>query len=289
MISRVGVVGAGLMGAGIAESCARAGLDVIVAEVCLATAETGLRRIGSCLDRACRDGSLTQAGRAAAEQHILVTDDFGKLSDREIVVEALTDDEHVKALMFARLDGIVTNPDAILASSTSSVPIMKLGMATMRPQQVIGLRLVRRAPAPDVVELLPSLLTSAATRQRAEEFAIHVAGHRTVRSRDPADSIMNALLVQYLLSAIRMVESGVASAEEIDGGMVRGCAHPIGPLKLADLIGLDTTKSIAESFYAKFNEPFYSPPPLLSRMVEAGLLGRKSGEGFHEYAACRSA
>ena len=279
------MIGAGPTGSEIAELCARAGLDVIVAEACLATAETGRQSITSRLDRARRGGSLTQAARVAAEQRIQITDDFGKLSDREIVVEALTDDEHVKALIFARLDGIVTNPDTILASSTPSVPIMRLGMATARPQQVIGLRLVRQAQAPDAVELLPSLLTSAVTRQRTEEFAIHVAGHRAVHSREPADSVLNALLVQYLLSAIRMVESGLASAEEIDGGMVRGCAHPIGPLKLADLIGLDTTKAIAESFYAEFNEPFYSPPPLLSRMVEAGLLGRKSGEGFHEYAA----
>ena len=279
------MIGAGPTGSEIAELCARAGLDVIVAEACLAMAETGRQRISSRLDRAQRDGSLTHTGRVAAQQRIQITDDFGMLSEREIVVEALSDDEHIKALVFARLDEIITNPDAILASSSPSVPIMRLGMATVRPHQVIGLRLVRRSPAPDVVELLPSLLTSEITRQRAEEFAIHVAGHRAVRSRDPADSVLNALLVQYLLSAIRMVESGVASAEEIDGGMVRGCAHLIGPLKLADLIGLDTTKAIAESLYAEFNEPFYSPPPLLSRMVEAGLLGRKSGEGFHEYAA----
>lgn len=279
------MVGAGLMGSGIAEVCVRAGLDVIVAEANLAMAETGWQRIGSSLDRACRDGRLNLADRVAAEQRILVTDDFGKLGDREIVVEAVTEDEHVKALVFARLDEIVTDPDAILVSSTPSVPIIKLGMATRRPQQVIGLHFVNRAPVLDIVELVPSLLTSAATRQRTEEFAIRVLGKPAVRSPDQVDFTVNALLVPYLLLAIRMVESGFASAEDIDSGMVWGCAHPIGPLRLADLIGLDTMKSIAESLYAEFNEPFYSPPPLLSRMVDGGLLGRKSGGGFHEYAA----
>jgi 3-hydroxybutyryl-CoA dehydrogenase len=285
VISRIGVVGAGLLGSGIAEACVRAGLDVIVAEANLATAETGWKRIGSCLDRACRDGRLTLVDRMAAEQRLLVTDDFGRLSDREIVVEAVTEDEHIKTLMFARLGEIVTNPAAILVSSTSSVPIIKLGMATRRPQQVIGLRFVNRAPLSDLAELVPSLLTSAATRQRAEEFAIRVLGKPAVPSQDQADLTGTALLVPYLLLAIRMVESGFASAEDIDSGMVRGCAHPMGPLQLADLIGLDTMKSIAESLYAEFKEPFYSPPPLLARMVDGGRLGRKSGRGFHTYAA----
>jgi 3-hydroxybutyryl-CoA dehydrogenase len=285
VISRIGVVGAGLTGSGIAEVCVRAGVDVIVAEANLATAEAGWQRIGSSLDRACRDGQLTLMDRVAAEQRILVTDDFGKLGDREIVIEAVTEDEHVKALVFARLDELVTDPDAILVSSTSSVPIIKLGMATRRPQQVIGLRFVSGAPVPDLVELVPSLLTSAATRQRAEEFAIRIFGERAVRSQDQADFTGTALLVPHLLLAIRMVESGFASAEDIDSGMVGGCAHPMGPLRMADLIGLDTMKSIAESLYAEFKEPFYSPPPLLARMVDGGLLGRKSGGGFHQYAA----
>lgn len=283
------MVGAGLTGSGIADACVRAGLDVILAEANLATAEAGWQRIGSSLDRACRDGQLTLVDRVAAEQRLLVTDDFGMLSDREIVVEAVTEDEHVKVLVFARLDEIVTDPDAILVSSTSSVPIIKLGMATRRPQQVIGLRFAKSAPVPDLVELVPSLLTSAATRRRAEEFATRALGKPTVHSHDQADFVATALLVPYLLQAIRMVESGFASAEDIDSGMVRGCAHPIGPLQLADLIGLDTMKSIAESLYAEFKEPFYSPPPLLERMVDGGLLGRKSGGGFHSYATAAGA
>jgi 3-hydroxybutyryl-CoA dehydrogenase len=174
---------------------------------------------------------------------------------------------------------------AILASNTSSIPIMKLGMATQRPEQVIGIHFFNPVPVLRLVELVTSLLTAPATTDQAEAFATGVLGKRVIKSQDRAGFIVNALLVPYILSAIRMLESGFASAEDIDLGMVEGCNHPMGPLHLADLIGLDTTMAVAESLYTEFKEPLYAPPPLLSRMVEAGLLGRKAGRGFYDYSA----
>jgi 3-hydroxybutyryl-CoA dehydrogenase len=161
---------------------------------------------------------------------------------------------------------------------------MKLGMATQRPSQVVGVHFFNPVPVLKLVELVPSLLTSGDTISRAVEFAEGTLRKKVIRSNDRAGFIVNALLVPYILSAVRMMESGYASAEDIDLGMVEGCAHPMGPLRLADLIGLDTIVAIAESLYAEFKEPLYAAPPLLSRMVDAGLLGRKAGRGFYDYA-----
>ncbi len=191
--------------------------------------------------------------------------------------------EDPKVEVFAALDKVVVAEDAILASNTSSIPIMKLAMATERPSSVVGLHFFNPVPVLRLVELVSSLLTAPETAARAEEFATGALDKRVVRSKDRAGFIVNALLVPYLLSAIRMLESGFATAEDIDAGMVEGCAHPMGPLALTDLIGLDTTLAVAESLYAEFKEPLYAPPPLLSRMCEAGLLGRKSGRGFYDY------
>jgi 3-hydroxybutyryl-CoA dehydrogenase len=198
-------------------------------------------------------------------------------------VEAVAEQEAVKAEVFTRLDKILVRPDAILASNTSSIPIMKLAMSTGRPEQVIGIHFFNPVPVLPLVELIPSLLTSPATIERATAFAAEMLGKTVVRAQDRAGFVVNALLIPYLLSAIRMFESGFAAAEDIDEGMVHGCAHPMGPLRLTDLIGLDTTKAVAESMYAEFKEPLYAPPPLLLRMVDAGLYGRKSGRGFYDY------
>jgi 3-hydroxybutyryl-CoA dehydrogenase len=283
-ISRVGVVGAGLMGSGIAEVCARAGLDVLVSEVTAAALEAGRTRVTKSLDRGVRNGKLSEADRDAAVSRLTFTTDLGDFADREFVVEAVAEHEPTKLEVFATLDKVVTAPDAVLASNTSSIPIMKLAMATKRPQQVVGVHFFNPVPVLKLVELIPSLLTGEDTQTRAEEFVTTALGKTVVRSQDRAGFVVNALLIPYLLSAIRMFESGFASAEDIDNGMVLGCAHPMGPLALTDLIGLDTTKAVAESMYAEFKEPLYSPPPLLLRMVDAGLLGKKSGRGFHEYA-----
>jgi 3-hydroxybutyryl-CoA dehydrogenase len=286
-IERVGVVGAGLMGSGIAEVCARAGLDVVVREVDAAACERGQSRIVGSLDRGVRNGKITEAERDAAVARLTFTTDFADMADRELVVEAVIEDEALKTDVFRALDKYVTDPQAILASNTSSIPIMKLGIATGRPEQVIGIHFFNPVPVLKLVELVTSLLTSPATSERAQAFAADVLHKRVIRSQDRAGFVVNALLIPYILSAIRMMESGFATAEDIDTGMVEGCNHPMGPLRLADLIGLDTTMAVAESLYAEFKEPLYAAPPLLSRMVEAGLLGRKSGRGFYDYAGGR--
>jgi len=280
---RVGVVGCGLMGSGIAEVCARAGLDVVVSEVNEHTLVAGRTRIETSLGRAVRSGKLDETARDAALARMRFTSDLAEFADRQLVVEAVAENEEIKTQVFTTLDKVVTDPEAIFASNTSSIPIMKLGMATSRPQQVIGIHFFNPVPVLKLVELVPSLLTGEATKERADAFVEDVLGKEVILSQDRAGFVVNALLVPYLLSAIRMLESGFASAEDIDTGMVQGCAHPMGPLALTDLIGLDTTKAIAESMYAEFKEPLYSAPPLLLRMVDAGLLGKKSGRGFYDY------
>jgi 3-hydroxybutyryl-CoA dehydrogenase len=282
-IERVGVVGCGLMGSGIAEVCARAGLDVTVREVDAGAAEAGQQRVTGSLDRGLRSGKLSEEERDAALARLRWTTDLADLADRQLVVEAVVEDEGLKAEVFSALDKVVEADDAVLASNTSSIPIMKLGMATQRPAQVVGIHFFNPVPVLRLVEVVTSLLTSPETAERASSFATDVLEKRVIRSQDRAGFIVNALLVPYILSAIRMLESGFASADDIDTGMVEGCHHPMGPLHLADLIGLDTTTAVAESLYTEFKEPLYAPPPLLSRMVEAGLLGRKAGRGFYDY------
>ncbi|OLF19460.1 3-hydroxybutyryl-CoA dehydrogenase [Actinophytocola xanthii] len=284
-IERVGVVGCGLMGSGIAEVCARAGLSVVVNEVGEDALAAGRARVERSLARAVRNGKLDDQGRDAALGRIRFSPDLDELADRQLVVEAVAEHEQVKTEVFTALDKVVADPDAIFASNTSSIPIMKLGMATSRPQQVIGIHFFNPVPVLKLVELVPSLLTGEPTKERARAFAESTLGKQVILSQDRAGFVVNALLVPYLLSAIRMLESGFASAEDIDTGMVQGCAHPMGPLALTDLIGLDTTKAIAESMYAEFKEPLFSPPPLLLRMVDAGLLGKKSNRGFYDYTS----
>lgn len=282
-IERIGVVGCGLMGSGIAEVCARAGREVVVVESSRAAADAGRGRITASLDRAAAAGKLSGEERDAALARISTTTDMDLMADRDLVVEAVAEDEAAKLAVFARLDATVQRRDAILATNTSSIPVIRLAAATARPEHVVGLHFFNPVPVLPLVELVPSLLTGESTARRAEEFASGVLGKQVVRARDRAGFIVNALLVPYLLAAVRMVESGTASVQDIDRGIVLGCAHPLGPLALTDLIGLDTTQAIAESMYEEFREPLYAPPPLLARMVDAGLLGRKSGRGFHTY------
>lgn len=283
-LSRVGVVGCGLMGSGIAEVCARAGMDTVVVEQDAAALEAGRRRVERSLGRGVSSGKLTEERRREVGAAIAYTVDYERLSDRELVVEAVHEDERLKFDVFRHIDGLLQSPDAVIASNTSSVPIMKIAMATARPDRVIGLHFFNPVPVLRLVELVPSLLTSEETVRVIEDFAVGQLGKRSIRCQDRAGFVVNALLIPYLLSAIRMLESGFASAEDIDTGMIEGCAHPMGPLALADLIGLDTTSAVAQSLYEEFKEPLFAAPPLLNRMVEAGLLGRKSGRGFYTYA-----
>ena len=284
-IQRVGVVGCGLMGSGIAEAAARAGLDVRVVDLDLASLERGRERISGSIARAQKAGKLSEPDARAAIARIEYAADIGSLSDRQLVVEAVVESEPEKVTVFEMLDKVVEAPDAVLASNTSSIPIMKLAMATGRPSQVMGIHFFNPVPVLPLVELVTSLLTSDETVQTAERFATEQLGKQVIRSQDRAGFIVNALLIPYILSAVRMLESGFATADDIDLGMVKGCAHPMGPLALADLIGLDTTMAVANSLYQEFKEPLYAPPPLLARMVEAGLLGRKSDRGFYDYKA----
>ncbi|MEU6172275.1 3-hydroxybutyryl-CoA dehydrogenase [Streptantibioticus parmotrematis] len=281
---RVGVVGGGQMGAGIAEVCARAGLDTVVCEANADATSAARERIARSLDQAVARGKADAGDRDAALARLSFTADLDDLADRELVVEAVVEDAEVKTEVFRRLDKIVRDPDAILATNTSAIPVMRLGMATGRADHVVGLHFFNPVPVLPLVEIVTSLHTGADTLARVEEFATGVLGKTAIRSQDRAGFVVNALLIPYLLAAIRMAESGFATASDVDAGMELGCAHPMGPLKLADLIGLDTVASIADSLYAEFKEPSYAPPPLLSRMVEAGLLGRKTGRGFHTYS-----
>ncbi|WP_277987711.1 3-hydroxybutyryl-CoA dehydrogenase [Nocardioides aromaticivorans] len=280
-MQRVGVVGGGLMGSGIAEVSARAGKDVIVVESSAAAVDAARNRLEASLKRAESRGKIESADAVLA--NIRVVDDLTELADRDMVIEAIIEDEQAKTDLFRRLDEIVTSPEAILASNTSSIPIMKLAVATKRPTHVLGVHFFNPVPVLKLVELVPSLMTAEATTERARGFVQDDLGKNAIDCQDRAGFVVNALLIPFILSAIRMLESGFATAEDIDQGFVLGAAHPQGPLALADLIGLDTTRAIAESLYEEFKEPLYTAPPLLNRMVEAGLLGRKTGRGFYTY------
>ncbi|MFB8438834.1 3-hydroxybutyryl-CoA dehydrogenase [Streptomyces niveus] len=284
-ISRLGVVGCGLMGSGIAEVAALRGLDVTVAESAPGLAAAGRDRVTASLDRRLRRGTLTEADRDRALARLTFTHDLGDLADRQLVVEAVAENRETKAEIFRQLDKTVTDPHAVLATNTSSIPVVDLAVATTRASQVVGLHFFNPVPVQRLVEVIPALTTSADTVARAREFAARGLGKEVIQAPDRSGFVVNALLVPYLLAAIRMVESGTARPEDIDSGMELGCAHPMGPLRLLDLIGLDTAQAVADSMYEEFKEPLYAAPPLLRRMVAAGHLGRKSGHGFYAYDA----
>ncbi|NXY99762.1 3-hydroxybutyryl-CoA dehydrogenase [Streptomyces sp. BR123] len=282
-ISRVGIVGGGLMGAGIAEVCARAGLDTVVCEADAALARAARERVAVSLERAVQRGKLDRFSAEDALARLVFSADLDDLADRQLVIEAVTEDADTKTAVFAALDKVVADPGAILATNTSALPVMRLGRATSRADRVVGLHFFNPVPVLPLVEVVSSLHTARATRDAVAGFARDTLGKNPVHSRDRSGFVVNALLVPYLLSAIRMAESGFATAADIDTAMQLGCAHPMGPLRLADLIGLDTVAAIAEALYEEFKEPLHAPPPLLRRMVQAGLLGRKTGRGFHTY------
>lgn len=281
-IERVGVIGGGLMGSGIAEVCARAGNDVMVHEVDPATAEAAMARIGKSLERAVEREKLTSSDRDSILSRIVVTTDIGDQADRQLVIEAATENESLKRQIFTDLDDILEDPSALLASNTSSIPITRLAAATRRPENVVGLHFFNPVPVMALVELVTTVKTAEETASVAHEYAESL-GKTVILAKDRAGFVVNMLLVPYMLSAIRMFESGVASAEDIDTGMRLGANHPMGPLELTDFVGLDTTKFVADVLFDEFKEPLYASPPLLTRMVEAGLHGRKAGAGFYTY------
>jgi 3-hydroxybutyryl-CoA dehydrogenase len=279
----VGVVGGGTMGAGIAEVCARHECEVVVLEVSDVALDAARARVETSLGRGVRSGRLTEEERDATLARVSWTTSFEDLADRELVIEAAPEVEALKLDIFRTLDAVV-QPGAVLASNTSSIPLVKMAAVTKRPHQVVGVHFFNPVPVLPLVEIVESLLTDAETLVAVTDFAEKRLGKQTIRSKDRAGFVVNALLIPYLLSAIRMFESGFASAADIDQGMVKGCAHPMGPLALADLIGLDTCAAVAQSMYEEFKEPLFAAPPLLLRMCEAGLLGRKNGQGFFSYS-----
>jgi 3-hydroxybutyryl-CoA dehydrogenase len=280
---RIGVVGGGLMGSGIAEVCARAGVDVTVLEADESRASRSREAVTKSLERGVRAGKLGESDREEALERLAFTTALDDLDGADAAIEAIIEDETAKREMFKKLDELL--PDAsFLASNTSSVPIMKLGAETSQPHRVLGLHFFNPVPVLPLVEIVTSIMTTPDTVDRARSFAEETLGKQCIDSQDRAGFVVNALLIPYLLSAIRMYESGFASKEDIDKGMVLGCAHPMGPLHLADLIGLDTLLAVSESLYEEFRDPSSVAPALLNRMVEAGLLGRKAGRGFYEYA-----
>ncbi|MEU6381796.1 3-hydroxybutyryl-CoA dehydrogenase [Streptomyces sp. NPDC046909] len=283
-VTRLGVVGCGLMGSGIAEVAALSGIDVRVAEATPDAAESGRRRLTASLDRGVLRGKLGEEQRHQALAHLSFTHDLGDLADRQFVIEAVAENRGIKTDVLGALDKTLEDSTAILATNTSSLPIVDLAVATARPAQVIGMHFFNPVPVQQLVEVIPALTTSQATLQRTRDLVARL-GKRAIQAPDRSGFVVNALLVPYLLSAIRMVESGAARPEDIDQGMELGCAHPMGPLRLLDLIGLDTAQAVAESMYEEFKEALYAPPALLRRMVAAGHLGRKSGRGFYTYDA----
>jgi 3-hydroxybutyryl-CoA dehydrogenase len=283
-VARIGVVGTGVMGAGLAEAYARAGLDVRVIASGATSARTGADRVARSLAAGVRRGRITEDEAASVRDRIGFGTDLTELGDRDLVIEAVPENESLKLEIFGMVDKVVEDDLAILASNTSSIPITRLARATVRPGRVVGMHFFNPVPAMPLVELTGSLHTDDAVLHRAHDFLERTLGKEVVRSRDRAGFVVNALLIPYLLSAARMLESGFADAADIDRGMTMGCGHPMGPLALCDLIGLDVVAAVAGALWEEFKEPHYAPPSLLLRMVEGGLLGRKNGRGFFSYS-----
>ncbi|MQA91409.1 MAG: 3-hydroxybutyryl-CoA dehydrogenase [Gemmatimonas sp.] len=281
-IERVAVVGGGLMGSGIAEVCARADLDVVLVEQDSEAAAAAKLALESSIEEAVQRAKLSPERAEAALGRVVASDDLADVEGCNAVIEAVVENEDVKREVFAELDSRL--PDAkFLATNTSSVPITKIAAATRRPESVLGLHFFNPAPVMPLVEVVNSIVTAPETLEAGREFVTGRLGKDTIDSQDRPGFVVNALLVPFLLSAIRMYESGFASRESIDRGMILGCAHPMGPLALSDLIGLDTLVAVAESLYEQSRDPAAVVPPIVNRMVESKQLGRKSGRGFYDY------
>jgi 3-hydroxybutyryl-CoA dehydrogenase len=280
-IEQVGIVGAGFMGTGIAEAVARAGLDVRLHEPSPAPLERSRERLEESVAGAVARGKLTDHEAGALKQRVHWTTNREDLAGCDLAIEAVTEDAAVKDPVFRRLDAVL-GPEAMIASNTSSIPIAELAAHTERRDRVLGLHFFSPAPVMRLVEVVVGIDTSPETVGRAEAFVERI-GKRPIRTKDRSGFIVNMLLVPYLMAGMRMYEEGFATREAIDEGMRLGCGHPMGPLELADFVGLDVLYAVCESLYEEFKRPEYAPPPLLKRLVVAGHHGRKSGRGFYEY------
>ncbi len=280
-ISKVGIVGSGIMGSGLAEVAARAGYDVVVRSRTQEGADAVFQKVGDGLARHVAKERMTAEERQAILDRISVTDHLGRLAECDLVIESVVEDLAVKRELFAELEQIV-KPDAILATNTSTLPIVEMAIATQRPDQVCGIHFFNPAPAMKLVEVIKPITASDDTIKAALAFATQ-CGKDPVQVEDRAGFVVNALLFPYLNNAVRMLEMGTASMDDIDTAMMGGCNFPMGPFALLDLVGLDTSLSILDALYDEFRDPNYAAVPTLRRMVAAGHLGRKSGQGFRSY------
>ena len=281
-IGIIGVIGVGTMGSGVVEVAARSGLQVVAREATPELVEAGRSRVEKSMDRGVARGKLDEAARDATSAAITWTTDLGDLAGCDLVLEAVPETLPLKLEIFGVLDQVL-DPSAIMATNTSSIPIIDVAMGTSRPQRVLGMHFFNPATVMKLVEVISTQLTAPEVTEAVTSFATDTLGKRVVAAPDRAGFVVNKLLVPYICQAIEMYESGHASASDIDDAMKLGAGHPMGPLTLADLIGLDVCLFTAESLYAEYAERFHAPPPLLRRMVAAGRLGRKTGRGFYEY------
>jgi 3-hydroxybutyryl-CoA dehydrogenase len=280
-IKKVGVVGGGLMGSGIAQTAAQAGYDVLMAEVSQELLDRGIGRVEGAWKMLSGKGRITDKQAHEYRGRFRGTLDLEEFSDRDLVIEAIIENQDEKRKLFAQLDKI-TPKRAILASNTSSLPIIEMAAATGRPAQVAGLHFFNPAPVMKLVEIVRTIESSDETVEELRGFAQSL-GKTPIIAKDTAGFVVNFLLIPYMLSAVRMYENGLATKEDIDTGMKLGCGYPMGPFQLLDYVGLDTTLYAAEAIYKEYPDPAYAPPTLLRRMVQAGRMGMKSGKGFFEY------
>ncbi len=281
-IRTVGVCGAGLMGSGIAQTCASAGFNVILMEVAQEPLSRGLAVITKSLDKFVEKGKVSQADRDATIGRLKTTTQVGDLAKCDLVIEAIVENVEIKATLFRQLDELLT-PNAILCTNTSSLCVVELAAKTTRPNKIAGLHFFNPVPIMKLVEVVKTIATTQDTIDTLFDFAKKL-GKEPILAQDTPGFVVNRLLVPYLLYAIRVYEQGLATKEDIDKGMRLGCGYPMGPFELLDFVGLDTTYYIAEIMFDEFKDPMMAAPPLLKRMVLAGHYGRKSGKGFYDYA-----
>jgi 3-hydroxybutyryl-CoA dehydrogenase len=281
-ISRLGIIGSGIMGSGIAEVAAKAGVEVVLRSRKQETADAMVAGLQKSLGKQVERGKLEEAAAEEIQGRVSATSDLGALSGCDLVLESVVEDLDVKKKLFAELDGIV-GEGGILATNTSTLPVIEMAMQTERPERVVGVHFFNPAPMMSLVEIVRTLVTSDETVAEVRAFA-DACGKDPVEVKDRAGFIVNALLFPYLNNAVRMLEQGTASRDDIDTAMKGGCNFPMGPLALLDLVGLDTSTSILDALYEEFRDPNYAAVPTLRRMVAAGHLGRKSGVGFYDYA-----
>ena len=280
-IRKVGVVGCGLMGGGIAQTCAQSGYEVVVREVNQELLDKGLARIYSAWNTMATKGKLTNRQVDENRSRLHGTVNLEDFAECDLVIEAVIENMEEKLRLFPTLDRIV-NPEGILLSNTSSLNVTQMGAVTKRSQKVGGLHFFNPAPVMKLVEVVQTISTSEQTIETVKQFAISL-GKTPVLAKDTAGFIVNFLLIPYLIAAIRMLENGQASRDDIDNAMKLGCGYPMGPFTLLDYVGLDTTLWAAEAIYEEYKDPLYAPPPLLRRMVQSGMYGKKSGRGFYDY------